>query len=104
MAERKSAPAPSPTRAQEALNEALFVGAMTDPVRRRIAFNVVERNCRERFTEGDDGIRLYVHLLNRVRSSKVDEAVTEFETRFRPMLDQERLKEARSLLSVLVPE
>jgi hypothetical protein len=95
MAEQKSAAAPSPRRAQEPDNEALFVGAMAHPVRRRIAFNVVERNCRERFAEGDDGIRLYFHLLGRVRSAGVDEAVKEFENRFEPMLDQERLKEAR---------
>jgi hypothetical protein len=30
-------------------NRALFIKAMSDPVRRGIAFGVVERNCRERF-------------------------------------------------------
>jgi len=62
---------------------------MADPVRRRIAFNVVERNCRDRFAEGEDGIKLYLHLRGHVRSSAVDEAVMEFEHRFEPMLDQE---------------
>jgi hypothetical protein len=32
---------------------------MADPLRRGIAFDVVERNCRERFAEGEDGIKLY---------------------------------------------
>jgi hypothetical protein len=73
-------------------NRALFIGAMANPLRRRIAFNVVERNCRERFAEGEDGIRLYLHLLGYVRSSNVDEAVDEFQHRFEPMLDQEVLE------------
>jgi hypothetical protein len=33
-------------------NRALFIKAMSDPVRRGIAFGVVERNCRERFALG----------------------------------------------------
>jgi hypothetical protein len=76
-------------------NRSLFIEAMTDPLRRRIAFNVVERNCRERFAEGEDGIMLYLRLLSYVQASAVDEAVAEFEHRFEPMLDQERWKMAR---------
>ena len=71
----------------------LFIDAMADPSRRRIAFNVVERNCRERFAEGEDGIELYLQLLRYVRLGNVSEAVEEFEQRFMPMLDQEFLKE-----------
>jgi len=59
---------------------------MGDPMRRRIAFDVVERNCRERFAEGEDGVRLYRQLLGYVQSAKVDEAVEEFERQFEPML------------------
>jgi len=76
-------------------NRALFIDAMVDPLRRRIAFNVVERNCRERFAEGEDGIRLYLQLRNYVQSAAVDEAVAEFEHRFEPMLEQELWKKAR---------
>jgi len=68
---------------------------MADPIRRRVAFNVVERNCHERFAEGDAGITLYLRLRGYVRASAVDEAVAEFERRFEPMLDQERWKMVR---------
>jgi hypothetical protein len=68
-------------------NRSLFIDAMDDPMRRRIAFDVVERNCRERFAEGEDGVRLYLQLLGYVQSAKVDKAVEEFERRFEPMLD-----------------
>ena len=67
-------------------NRSLFIDAMNDPMRRRIAFNVVERNCRERFAEGEDCVRLYRQLLGYVQSAKVDEAVEEFERQFEPML------------------
>jgi len=67
-------------------NRSLFIDAMGDPMRRRIAFDVVERNCRERFAEGEDGVRLYRQLLGYVQSAKVDEAVEEFERQFEPML------------------
>jgi hypothetical protein len=73
-------------------NRALFIGAMSDPLRRRIAFDVVERNCRERFAEGEDGIELFLQLLRLVQSARVDEAVEEFERRFAPLLDQELLQ------------
>jgi hypothetical protein len=63
-------------------NRSLFIDAMDDPMRRRIAFDVVERNCRERFAEGEDGVRLYLQLLGYVQSAKVDKAVEEFERRF----------------------
>ena len=81
--------------AQARDNRALFIEAMADPLRRGIAFDVVERNCRERFAEGEDGIRLYLHLRGYVQSAAVDEAVAEFEHRFEPMLDQELWKMAR---------
>ena len=74
-------------------NRALFIDAMADPSRRRVAFDVVERNCRERFAEGEDGIKLYVQLIGYVQLAKVDEAVAEFEQRFVKMLDQEMLKQ-----------
>jgi hypothetical protein len=77
----------------------LFIDAMADPSRRRIAFNVVERNCRERFRQGEDGIELYLQLLRDVRLANVKEALHEFEQRFVRMLDQEllnkKMKEAR---------
>jgi hypothetical protein len=74
-------------------NRALFIDAMADPSRRRVAFDVVERNCRERFAEGEDGIKLYIQLVGYVQLANVDEAVTEFEQRFVKMLDQEMLKQ-----------
>ena len=39
-------------------NEALFIECMSDAARRRIAFNVVERNCREAFNRGKAGVAL----------------------------------------------
>ena len=74
--------------AQGRTNRALFIEAMADPLRRGIAFDLVERNCRERFAEGEDGIMLYRQLLGLVRLGNVSEAVEEFEHRFEPMLDQ----------------
>ena len=41
----------------------LFIGAMADPSRRHIAFNIIERNSREQFSQGEDGIELYRQLL-----------------------------------------
>ena len=76
-------------------NRSLFIDAMADPLRRRVAFNVVERNCRERFAELEEGIRLYLHLRGYVQSAAVDEAVAEFEHRFEPMLNQQLWKMAR---------
>jgi hypothetical protein len=78
--------------AQAQRNRVLFIEAMADPLRRGIAFEVVERNCRERFAEGEDGIELFLQLLRTVQSAGVDEAVEEFERRFAPMLDQELLQ------------
>jgi hypothetical protein len=78
-------------------NRALFIAAMPDPARRHIAFNVVERNCRERFAEGADGVKLYVRLLTYVRLTSVAEAVDEFERRFRPMLDKVALEEWQTI-------
>src|SRR4029453_10752693 len=68
-------------------NRSLFIDARDDPMRRRFAFDVVEKNCRERFAEGEDGVRLYLQLLGYVQSAKVDKAVEEFERRFEPMLN-----------------
>jgi len=48
-----SASKPTPNAQDE--NRALFMSAMSDPVRRQIAFNVVERNCRDQFAEGAAG-------------------------------------------------
>jgi hypothetical protein len=73
-------------------NRALFMAAMPDPVGRQIAFNVIEKNCREQFAEGADGVQLYLRLLTYVRLTNVAEAVDEFERRFAPMLDQQALQ------------
>jgi hypothetical protein len=73
-------------------NRSLFIEAMADATRRRIAFDVVERNCRMRFRVGEEGIRAFLRVLELVRLSEVDEAVDEFEKRFLPMLDQRLLK------------
>src|SRR5271165_4908667 len=73
-------------------NRSLFIKAMADPTRRRIAFDVVERNCRMRFRVGEEGIRAFLEILQLVQSSNLDEAVDEFEKRFLPMLDQKLLK------------
>jgi hypothetical protein len=73
-------------------NRSLFIAAMADPTKRRVAFDVVERNCRMRFRIGEEGIKTYLQLLTYVQESKVDEAVDEFEKRFVSMLDQELLK------------
>src|SRR5258707_12273381 len=75
-------------------NRSLFIEAMTDPLRRRVAFNVVERNCRERFAEGEDGITLNLGLRSYVQESAVDEAVAEFRNRVEPVLNQNRWKMA----------
>ena len=64
---------------------------------------VVERNCRERFAEGEDGIKLYLQLLVWVRFANVREAVDEFEHRFVlyqcsiKKLFKERMREAGAL-------
>jgi hypothetical protein len=77
---------------EEMENRSLFVEAMADPVRRRIAFDLVERNCRMRFRIGEQGIKVYLELLELVQLSGVQEAVDEYEARFLPMLDQKLLK------------
>jgi hypothetical protein len=74
-------------------NRRLLAVAMANPSTRRIAFKVVERNCRDRFKDGNAGIALYLDLFAVVESSGVHEAAQEFENRFAPMLDQELLKE-----------
>jgi hypothetical protein len=73
-------------------NRTLFIEAMSDPAKRQIAFNVVERNCRARFAEGEEGIKLYLQLLADVQRSNIDAAMDEFEKRFIPLLDQALLK------------
>src|SRR6516225_2107091 len=70
----------------------LFIEAMPDPIRRRIAFDVVERNCRMRFGVGEEGIKAYLRIFSYVQSSKVAEAVEEFKRRFVPMLDQKAVQ------------
>jgi hypothetical protein len=80
-------PAP-PDRQQRIENRALFIRCMADPVRRRIAFSVVERNCRDLFGEGEEGLDLFLQLVADVRRAGINEAVKEFENRFAPMLDQ----------------
>jgi hypothetical protein len=61
---------------------------MQDSEWRRIAFDVVERNCRERFGHKEDGLRLFLELAGYVKRAHVDEALREFEKRFAPMLHQ----------------
>jgi hypothetical protein len=78
-------------------NRQLLVAAMANPSTRRIAFDVVERNCRDRFKDGDAGIELYLDLFAVVEASGVQEAAQEFENRFAPMLDQELLREKLQL-------
>jgi hypothetical protein len=73
-------------------NRDLFIEAMADPIRRQIAFDVVERNCRMRFRVGEEGIRAYLQVCELVKLSKLDDAVEDFESRFLPMLDQKLLK------------
>jgi hypothetical protein len=72
-------------------NEALFIQCMPDAARRRIAFNVVERNCREAFARGKDGVALFLKVRDLVERAQVQEAINEFDKRFEPMLDQEVL-------------
>jgi hypothetical protein len=84
-------PAPS-DRQQRIENRALFIRCMADPERRRIAFSVVERNCRDLFGEGEEGLDLFLQLMADVRRAGIDEAVEEFENRFAPMLDQSIVK------------
>jgi hypothetical protein len=84
---------PLSERDQRIENRALFIQCMADPVRRRIAFNVVERNCRDAFGQGEEGLDLFVKLAADVRRAQVDEAVIEFESRFAPMLDQRIAKQ-----------
>jgi hypothetical protein len=73
-------------------SRSLFIEAMADPIRRHIAFDVVERNCRMRSRVGEEGVRVCLQLLTSVQSSKVDDAVDEFERRFVSVLDQRLLK------------
>src|SRR5262245_40708626 len=69
-------------------NEALFIQCMPDAARRRIAFNVVERNCREAFASGKAGVALFLKVRGLVERAQVQEAINEFDKRFEPMLDQ----------------
>jgi hypothetical protein len=77
-------------------DRSLFISAMPDPAKRRIAFDVVERNCGDRFAQGEDGLNLFLELVAYVRAARIEEAVSEFESRFVPMLDQELLKKKLS--------
>jgi len=69
-------------------NEVLFIQCMPDAARRRIAFNVVERNCREAFARGKAGVALFLKVRDLVELAQVEEAIREFDKRFEPMLDQ----------------
>ena len=69
-------------------NEALFIQCMADSALRRIAFNVVERNCRDAFARGEEGLALFMKVRDLVERAHVEEAVSEFDRRFAPMLDQ----------------
>jgi hypothetical protein len=53
----------------QARNRTLFIEAMPDPMRRRIAFDVVERNCRTRFGVREEGINAYLQIFIYVQSS-----------------------------------
>jgi hypothetical protein len=75
-----------PARDQAIENRELFIQCMRDSARRRIAFDVVELNCRERFGHKKDGLRLFLELAGYVRRAHVDEALREFEKRFAPMI------------------
>jgi hypothetical protein len=75
-----------PPRDQAMENRELFIQCMKDSERRRIAFDVVEQNCRERFGHKEDGLRLFLELVGYVKRAQVDEALREFEKRFAPML------------------
>jgi hypothetical protein len=83
---------PSQATTTTAEHRLLFTRAMADQLKRRIAFNVVERNCRARFGQGEEGVKLYFQLLEYVQMSNVSEAVDEFRRRFAPMVDQELLR------------
>jgi hypothetical protein len=85
--EQKGPPAHVQDRASD--NEALFIESMQDAARRRIAFNVVERNCREAFARGKEGLALFMQVRSLVERAQVEEALSEFNKRFAPMLDQQ---------------
>ena len=76
-------------------NEALFIQCMADSALRRIAFNVVERNCREAFASGKAGMALFLQVRGLVERAQVQEAINEFDKRFEPMLDQRVLARYR---------
>jgi hypothetical protein len=77
-----------PPLSSSAENIRLFINAMRHPVTRKIAFDVVERNCRDRFANDEDALYLYKQLLGYVRRSRIDAAETEFIERFSLMLGQ----------------
>jgi hypothetical protein len=83
-------PVPAPPLAYDRAsdNEALFIECMPDAARRRIAFNVVERNCLATFARGEEGLALFMKVRRLVERAQVEEAVSEFDKRFAPMLDQ----------------
>lgn len=99
MANDPPLPSPPPRghpmlrRDQRGDSEALFLQCMPDAARRRIAFNVVERNCREALARGDEGLALFLRLRDLVERAHVEEAIREFDGRFAPMLDQELVNE-----------
>src|SRR5215469_3143417 len=54
-------------------NEGLFIQCMPDAARRRIAFNVVERNCCEAFARGKAGVALFLKVRDLVKRAEVQE-------------------------------
>ena len=58
-------------------------------MRKRMFDTLEERHARD-FVNGKAGMKLYEDLLSAVRDSGVPEAITEFESRFLPLLNRDR--------------
>jgi hypothetical protein len=71
---------------QAAFTEMLRVGR---DMRKRM-FDTLEERHTQDFENGKAGRKLYEDLLSAVRDAGVPEAVTEFESRFLPLLDRDR--------------
>jgi hypothetical protein len=74
MMERRTSRPVDPPLPSSAENIRFFIDAMRDPVSRKIAFDVVERNCRDRLANDEDALYLYKQLLGYVRRSRIDAA------------------------------
>jgi hypothetical protein len=92
-AQARAMPRRGQSRDQGIDNEALFIQCMPDPARRRIAFDIVARNCREVFPRGEEGLALFLRLRDLVEGAQVEDAVREFDERFASMLDQKLIEE-----------